>query len=106
MLTAAAPAAIAAAVVAGVGVYAGIGIPLTELSENVLILVVVAECSLCIAERRTKFVDVLGLNEVTGKLILFNDGCLQIAAATLHLSTERGKRKLILIAVLQNFLLR
>ena len=105
MLTATAPIIATAVVIAGVGVYAGVGVPLTELPQNVLVLVVIAECSLRVAEGRTELVNVLRLNEVSGDLVLFDNGCLEIAAARLHLGPQSRESQLILVAVLKNLLL-
>lgn len=104
--TIAAVAATAAVViVAGIGIHARLGIEITKLTQDILVLLHIADLRLRVRQLGTKLIQILGLDQITCQLILLNDGRLDVAAARLHLGTQLIEGKLISITVLKNLLL-
>jgi hypothetical protein len=104
--TIAAVAATAAVViVAGIGIHARLGIEITKLTQDILVLLHIADLRLRIRQLGTELIQILGLDQITCHLILLNDGRLDVAAARLHLGTQLIEGKLVSITVLKNLLL-
>lgn len=103
--TATVAATAAVVIVAGIGIHTRLGIEITKLTQDILVLLHVADLRLCVRQLGTKLIQVLGLDQVTCQLILLNDGRLDITAAGLHLGTQLIEGKLISITVLKNLLL-
>lgn len=102
---AAAAAAAAVVIVAGIGIHARLGIEITKLTQDILVLLHIADLRLRVRQLGTKLIQILGLDQITCHLILLNDGRLDVAAARLHLGTQLIEGKLISITVLKNLLL-
>lgn len=106
--TVAAAAAITAAavvIVAGIGIHARLGIEITKLTQDILVLLHIADLRLRVRQLGTKLIQILGLDQITCQLILLDDGRLDVAAARLHLGTQLIEGKLVSITVLKNLLL-
>ena len=106
--TVAATAAITAAavvIVAGIGIHARLGIEITKLTQDILVLLHIADLRLRVRQLGTKLIQILGLDQITCQLILLDDGRLDVAAARLHLGTQLIEGKLVSITVLKNLLL-
>jgi hypothetical protein len=106
--TVAATAAITAAavvIVAGIGIHTRLGIEITKLTQDILVLLHIADLRLRIRQLGTKLIQILGLDQITCQLILLNDGRLDVAAARLHLGAQLIEGKLVSITVLKNLLL-
>lgn len=106
--TVAATAAITAAavvIVAGIGIHARLGIEITKLTQDILVLLHIADLRLRVRQLGTKLIQILGLDQITCQLILLNDSRLDVAAARLHLGTQLIEGKLVSITVLKNLLL-
>lgn len=106
--TVAATAAITAAavvIVAGIGIHTRLGIEITKLTQDILVLLHIADLRLRVRQLGTKFIQILGLDQITCQLILLNDGRLDVAAARLHLGAQLIEGKLVSITVLKNLLL-
>lgn len=106
--TVAATAAITAAavvIVAGIGIHARLGIEITKLTQDILVLLHIADLRLRVRQLGTKLIQILGLDQITCQLILLNDGRLDVAAARLHLGAQLIEGKLVSITVLKNLLL-
>jgi hypothetical protein len=98
-------AATAVVIVAGIGIHTRLGIEITKLTQDILVLLHVADLRLCIRELGTKLVQILGLDQIASQLILLDDGRLDVAAARLHLGAQLIEGKLVSITVLKNLLL-
>lgn len=106
--TVAAAAAVTAAavvIVAGIGIHARLGIEITKLTQDILVLLHIADLRLRVRQLGTKLIQILGLDQITCQLILLDDGRLDVAAARLHLGTKLIEGKLVSITVLKNLLL-
>lgn len=106
--TVAATAAITAAaviIVAGIGIHARLGIEITKLTQDILVLLHIADLRLRVRQLGTKLIQILGLDQITCQLILLDDGRLDVAAARLHLGAQLIEGKLVSITVLKNLLL-
>lgn len=104
-----APATVAATaavvIVAGIGIHARLGIEITNLTQDILVLLHVADLRLRVRQLGTELVQILGLDQIASQLILLDDGCLDVTAAGLHLGTQLIEGKLTGITVLKNLLL-
>lgn len=106
--TVAATAAITAAavvIVAGIGIHTRLGIEITKLTQDILVLLHITDLRLRVRQLGTKLIQILGLDQITCQLILLNDGRLDVAAARLHLGAQLIEGKLVSITVLKNLLL-
>jgi hypothetical protein len=106
--TVAATAAITAAavvIVAGIGIHTRLGIEITKLTQDILVLLHIADLRLRVRQLGTKLIQILRLDQITCQLILLNDGRLDVAAARLHLGAQLIEGKLVSITVLKNLLL-
>lgn len=95
----------AVVIVAGIGIHARLGIEITNLTQDILVLLHVADLRLRIRQLGTELIQILGLDQIASQLILLDDGCLDITAARLHLGTQLIEGKLTGITVLKNLLL-
>lgn len=100
-----ATAAATVVIVAGIGIHARLGIEITKLTQDILVLLHIADLRLRVRQLGTKLIQILGLDQITCQLILLNDGRLDVAAARLHLGTQLIEGKLVSITVLKNLLL-
>ena len=104
-----APATVAATaavvIVAGIGIHARLGIEITKLTQDILVLLHIADLRLRVRQLGTKLIQILGLDQITRQLILLDDGRLDVAAARLHLGAQLIEGKLTGITVLKNLLL-
>lgn len=104
-----APATVAATaavvIVAGVGIHARLGIEITNLTQDILVLLHIADLRLRVRQLGTKLIQILRLDQIASQLILLDDGRLDVAAARLHLGTQLIEGKLTGITVLKNLLL-
>lgn len=98
-------AAAAVVIVAGIGIHTRLGIEITKLTQNILVLLHVADLRLRIRQLGTEFIQILGLDQIACQLILLNDGRLDVTAARLHLGAQLIEGKLVSITVLKNLLL-
>lgn len=103
--TATVAATAAVVIVAGVGIHARLGIEITNLTQNILVLLHVANLRLCVRQLGTELIQILGLDQIASQLILLDDGRLDVAAARLHLGAQLIEGKLTSITVLKNLLL-
>lgn len=106
--TVAATATITAAavvIVAGIGIHTRLGIEITKLTQDILVLLHITDLRLRVRQLGTKLIQILGLDQITCQLILLNDGRLDVAAARLHLGAQLIEGKLVSITVLKNLLL-
>lgn len=103
--TATVAAAATVVIVAGIGIHARLGIEITKLTQDILVLLHIADLRLRVRQLGTKLIQILGLDQITCQLILLNDGRLDVAAARLHLGTQLIEGKLVSITVLKNLLL-
>ena len=103
--TATVAAAAAAVIVAGIGIHTRLGIEITKLTQNILVLRHVADLRLCVRELGAELIQILGLDQIACQLILLDDGRLDVAAARLHLGAQLIEGKLVSITVLKNLLL-
>lgn len=105
-----APATVAATaavviIIAGVGIHARLGIEITNLTQDILVLLHVADLRLRVRQLGTELIQILGLDQVASQLILLDDGRLDVTATRLHLGTQLIEGKLTGITVLKNLLL-
>lgn len=98
-------AAAAVVIVASIGIHARLGIEITKLTQNILVLLHIADLRLRVRQLGTKLIQILGLDQIACQLILLNDGRLDVAAARLHLGAQLIEGKLVSITVLKNLLL-
>lgn len=95
----------AVVIVAGIGIHARLGIEITNLTQDILVLLHVADLRLRIRQLGTELIQILGLDQIASQLILLDNGCLDVTAARLHLGTQLIEGKLTGITVLKNLLL-
>jgi hypothetical protein len=103
--TATVAATAAVVIVAGIGIHTRLGIEITKLTQDILVLLHVADLRLCVRQLGTKLIQVLGLDQIACQLILLNNGRLDVTAASLHLGAQLIEGKLVSITVLKNLLL-
>lgn len=95
----------AVVIVAGVGIHTRLGIEITKLTQDILVLLHVADLRLRVRQLGTELIQILGLDQITRQLILLDDGRLDVTAARLHLGAQLIEGKLTGITVLKNLLL-
>jgi len=98
-------AATAIIIVAGIRIHARLGIEIAKLTQDILVLLHIADLRLRVRQLGTKLIQILGLDQITRQLVLLNDSSLDLTAAILHLRSQLIEGKLVSITVLKNLLL-